>query len=348
LTVNCLNKEQLKATETATLAFKQAQIVVNCAGVNRGSEEEVIEGNICIGESISTMLLASGTSIVSKKLINLNSTHIDRTSGYGLSKKQASKTMESACQKGGWFYFDLILPGVFGEFGRPNYNSVVSTFCNNICSGLNFEVNQEGSVEIIHAQSVSRIIRKIIESTDKNTDTCQSIRVEGERISIPDLSKKLTGMYATYISGIFPSFVTALDVDLFNTLRSYLKPSWQPFIPKIHTDERGSLVEIAKGGAGGQTFFSTTNPAFTRGNHFHTRKVERFLVIEGQAQISIRKIWSDEVHTINVEGAVPTYIDIPTFHTHNITNVGNIPLKTVFWTNEAYDPNNSDTFAEKV
>ncbi len=103
-----------------------------------------------------------------------------------------------------------------------------------------------------------------------------------------------------------------------------------------------------RAGSGGQTSYSTTLPGITRGNHYHTRKIERFAVISGKALIQIRKIDSDEVFEYTLDGKEPAYVDMPIWYTHNIKNIGNKELITLFWINEPYDPENSDTYFIKV
>lgn len=115
-----------------------------------------------------------------------------------------------------------------------------------------------------------------------------------------------------------------------------------------HADARGVFVETIKLGVGGQVSFSTTVPGITRGNHYHTRKIERFTVIRGKARIQLRKIGSDQVHEFLLDGTRPAYVDMPVWYTHNITNVGDEELYTQFWINEWYDPQDGDTYFETV
>ena len=125
-----------------------------------------------------------------------------------------------------------------------------------------------------------------------------------------------------YAQHIIPDLREDIRRDLFNTYRSYLYPGHYPVALTLHTDPRGSLFEAVKSPNGGQSFMSTTHPGITRGNHYHTRKVERFLVTGGEAEIKLRHLFGNEVQTFRVSGEQPSYVDIPTLHTHNITNVG--------------------------
>ena len=149
--------------------------------------------------------------------------------------------------------------------------------------------------------------------------------------------------------GIIPSIATTFELNLFNTFRCYmdLKKHF-PVSFVEHTDDRGSFVEIIRLGVGGQVSFSTTVPGITRGNHYHTRKIERFAVIKGKALIQLRRIGTDEVLDFYLDGENPSYVDMPIWYTHNIKNIGDEVLYTNFWINEFYDPNDPDTYFENV
>ena len=154
----------------------------------------------------------------------------------------------------------------------------------------------------------------------------------------------------TYIDkGIIPQLKNKNEVNLFNTFRSYIDiKSHFPVLLEKHCDERGLFVETMKLGIGGQISFSTTKPCVTRGNHFHTRKIERFTVIRGKAKISLRKIGNNETIDFFIDGDNHAYIDMPVWFTHNISNVGDEDLYTQFWINEYYNPDDADTYYEKV
>jgi UDP-2-acetamido-2,6-beta-L-arabino-hexul-4-ose reductase len=150
-------------------------------------------------------------------------------------------------------------------------------------------------------------------------------------------------------AGIIPFFSNNFELNLFNTFRSYI--DLRNFFPKKlkqNIDQRGSFVEIIKLNVGGQVSFSTTLPGFTRGNHFHTRKIERFAVIKGRALIQLRQIGTNDVIDFYLNGVNPFYVDMPVWYTHNIKNIGEEDLYTIFWINELYNPEDPDTYMETV
>jgi UDP-2-acetamido-2,6-beta-L-arabino-hexul-4-ose reductase len=235
------------------------------------------------------------------------------------------------------------LPGVFGEFGRPHYNSVVATFAYEITNGGSYHVDKDGVVEIIHVQdAIDSICRAVTARLE------DPIRIKGSTIQVRELASTLQEMHYEYSGGSLPILRSEFETRLFNTLRSYSHRIGHLYQPALRLDPRGRLFEAVKGGTAGQTFVSWTNPGATRGNHFHTRKFERFLVIEGAAEIVLRKLFDTTIEEIRVDGVAPTYVDIPTFYTHAIKNIGDRPLITVFWTNEIFDPGDPDTVSETV
>ena len=152
-----------------------------------------------------------------------------------------------------------------------------------------------------------------------------------------------------YARGDIPPLLTDLSIDLFNTLRAARFPAHYPIPLTARTDDRGSLVEVVRAHGGqGQTFVSSTKPGITRGEHFHLRKIERFVVLTGEARISLRRLFTDDVVSFDVDGEAPAIVDMPTMWVHNITNTGPGDLTTLFWTHELFDPSAPDTFPEPV
>jgi UDP-2-acetamido-2,6-beta-L-arabino-hexul-4-ose reductase len=152
-----------------------------------------------------------------------------------------------------------------------------------------------------------------------------------------------------YLKSEIPKLESHFEINLFNTFRSFIDhKSFFPVKFTKHIDTRGAFVEIIRLGLGGQVSFSTTVPGITRGNHYHTRKIERFAVIKGKALIQLRKVDSDEIIDILLDGNEPSYVDMPIWYTHNIKNIGEEDLYTIFWINEFYNPEDADTYFVEV
>jgi UDP-2-acetamido-2,6-beta-L-arabino-hexul-4-ose reductase len=315
-------------------------VVVHLAGMNRGDATEVAQTNVRVTQELVAALKAVDSRA---HVLFSSSTHIDRDSEYGASKRECASLLTAWASEAVGKFTNLVLPNIFGERGKPFYNSVVSTFCHQVALGETPVIQQDAELEQIHAQSLARLIWDCV--TESRVG---ELRVPGRKITVSGLLAKLQGFWALYSGNIFPDVRDDFDRDLFNTFRSYLYPARYPVALTLHEDPRGHLFEAVKTHNGGQTFMSTTRPGITRGNHFHTRKIERFLVVSGQAEIRLRRVFDSEVLVFTVSGDKPSYVDMPTLHTHNITNVGSSDLITLFWTHEFYDPSNPDTMMEPV
>jgi UDP-2-acetamido-2,6-beta-L-arabino-hexul-4-ose reductase len=165
---------------------------------------------------------------------------------------------------------------------------------------------------------------------------------------VSEMLARVRDLAAAYAEGVVADLRDPLDLQLFNTYRSYLFPRHYPVPIERHRDPRGSLFEAVRTRHGGQCFLSTTRPGITRGNHYHLRKIERFLVVRGEARIRVRRLFASDVTEFSVRGDEPAYVDMPTLHTHDITNVGDADLLTLFWAHEIFDPAAPDTIPEPV
>lgn len=316
--------------------------IVHLAGVNRAMDDDIIRGNI----DPANMLVQALEKMNSKPvLLFSSSTHaINPVSQYGLSKRNVSDIFEAWSDRNQARYINLIIPHIFGEYGRPYYNSGVATFCHEIAGGIEPNVNPAGQLELVHVQDLVELIIGLYQSQHAG-----DFRVGGVEIAVPDIVNKLKLYKHQYLAlGQFPDLKNRFDRALFNSFRAALSYDARKVSPKLHSDNRGWLVETLKANSGGQCFVSSTHTGITRGNHYHRRKVERFFVLSGKAEIKIRKLFTDEVISYQLDGASPSYVDIPTLHTHNITNISNEELITLFWTDEFYDANNPDTFFMEV
>lgn len=330
------NRQQFADDEYLERAIAQADVIVHLAGMNRGEEDEIAKTNVALAQRI---VATCRRLDVRPHVVFSSSTHADGDSKYGISKRQAAQTLAAWAEAEDARFCNLILPHVFGEHGKPFYNSVVSTFAFQIATGETPSIDRDGDLNLLHCQQVAEIIWEKIED-----GFVGDARPHGRPIRVSQLLDCLTRLWSRYRSGTVPNLDDSFEHRLFNTLRSYLPHDHRPTDLTLHEDNRGHLFEAIRADGQGQVFLSTTHPGITRGNHFHFGKVERFLVIAGTAKIRLRKVLTEEVHTFEVTGERLQAIDIPTLHTHNITNVGDTPLMTLFWSGEHFDPDNSDTY----
>ena len=314
--------------------------IVHLAGVNRGDDSVVHETNVALADQLLAACTATGAK---PHIVFANSTHRARPSAYGTSKRIAGEKFAVWAQNTGATFTNLVLPHVFGERCRPFYNSAVATFCHQLANHETPTVIVDGELELIHAQRVAEQIQIVIDSAAGG-----DVRVDGSEIRVSEVLAKLRYMSEQYGQQLIPELASALDLDLFNSYRGYLYPQSFPVNLAVRSDARGGLFEAVKTLHGGQCFISTTQPGITRGNHFHRRKLERFLVLQGEALIRVRRLNSSDVCEFKVSGRTPQYIDIPTLHTHNITNVGTGELTTLFWAQEIFDAAHPDTYPERV
>lgn len=318
-------------------ALEGADAVLHFAGVNRGSDAEVSEGNPRIAEALAA---ACREAVVQPHIVYANSTHAAGDTLYGRSKRRAGEILADCTAR----YTDLVLPHIFGEGARPDYNNVTATFIDRVIAGSRPQVTSGAQVHLLHAGEAAELaIAAVLEGQ------CGRIQPAGRPTLVSDLLDQISSFHEAYSNNLFPDLSDPFDLALFNSYRTALYPAGFPRPLKLHTDPRGTLFEASRSsGGGGQTFLSWTHPGVTRGNHFHLSKVERFLVLEGEAVIRIRRVLDDRLWEYRVSGAEPAPVDMPTLHTHSIENTGDRPLLTLFWTQEIFDPAAPDTYADPV
>ena len=328
--------------DTAALAsfVDGCDTIVHFAGMNRGNEEIIEETNVSL---MALLLDCCDKRGQRPHIVFASSTHIDRDTAYARSKRKAAEMLMKWSSRTGAKATILVLPNVFGEAGRPFYNSVVSTFAYQIAKGEEPKIEVDREMELLHAQDVAALVYEtLIEGKSGET------RPKGSLLTVTGLLDRLRNFSNEYRNDRVPGVSERLDHSLFNTLRYYMFPDYYPKQLDLRSDSRGNLYEAVKSAGGGQTFLSTTRPGVTRGNHFHYKKIERFLVVSGQAVIRIRKLFGVHVESFEVTGDQPAYIDMPTLHTHSITNTGDSDLITLFWSDSIFDPANPDTVREQV
>lgn len=320
-------------------AVRGADAVIHLAGINRGDDAEVEHGNVALAHSLTDAVRASGGT---PRLVYANSIQAGNGTPYGRGKAAAGEVLAQAAGSLGASFVDVRLPNLFGEHGLPRYNSFVATFVDAVNRKEPPKV-VDRPVELLHVQGAAASL------IDGLSGPSRTEQPAGTPTTVQGVLDTLLHFSELYDGGDIPPLMTALDVDLFNTLRAARFPGRYPIALTERADHRGRLVEVVRAHGGqGQTFVSTTRPGITRGEHFHLRKVERFVVLSGTARIALRRVLTDEVVSFDVSGDAPVVIDMPTMWVHNITNTGADELTTLFWTHELFDPAAPDTFAEAV
>jgi UDP-2-acetamido-2,6-beta-L-arabino-hexul-4-ose reductase len=323
----------------------ECDAIVHLAALNRHEDpEEIYRTNIRLVKDLILALEKTGSRA---HVLFSSSTQEKDDNPYGLSKKEGREHLIAWAERSGGRFTGLVIPNVFGPFGLPFYNSVVATFCHQLTHGEQPVLKEDKLLNLIYVNELPRVIRDCIVDRISSPEYLVSSTSESRVSDILSLLKSYDSEYAKL--GIIPALSNPFERDLFNTFRSYMDvPDHFPVILKDHVDDRGSFVETMKLGTGGQVSFSVTKPGITRGNHFHTRKIERFVVIRGDAIIRLRRIGTDEISEFHLSGSIPSYVDMPVWYTHNISNVGKDDLYTLFWINEFFDPDDPDTYYETV
>jgi UDP-2-acetamido-2,6-beta-L-arabino-hexul-4-ose reductase len=326
-------------------ALKDADRIYHLAGVNRPeSEEDFLKDNAGLTAFIVDELEKGRKPY---QLLYSSSAQAELDNPYGKSKKKGEEYIKSNVRNGAAFVYRL--PGVFGKWCRPNYNSVVATFCHNLATGLPIRISDPShQLKLVY---IDDVVREFITRMDQPFEAGRFTEAHIDSIYQTNLGElaRIIGSFPENRKTLFvPDLGNGLEKALYSTWLSYLPADRFSYDLELKTDTRGSLFELLKTRNAGQIFISTTRPGITRGNHFHHSKTEKFVVIQGEGLIQLRSVLGKEIIEYKVNGALPKVVDIPPGFTHNITNTGEDLMVTLFWANEVFDPQRPDTIFEKV
>jgi UDP-2-acetamido-2,6-beta-L-arabino-hexul-4-ose reductase len=323
------------AAEAATV-LGASDTLIHIAGVNRATDDVVIDGNVGFAEQLASVL--GYMERPPNRLVYANSTQAGNGTPYGSSKERAAEILAGACTEAGIEFFDARLPNIFGEHGKPFYNSVVATFCHELSRGHEPSVESDALLTLMHAQDAADLLIGC------------AVGATTVDITVSELARRLRGIAVCYSEGQIPDLVDPFSVNLFNTYRSHAFEVKPVFSLHRNADHRGSFVETTRSHGGpAQSSFSTTAHDVIRGDHYHRRKVERFVVLSGSGTISLRRMFGDTTIELPVTGDNPVAVDMPTMWAHRIVNTAPAgELFTAFWSNELFDPKRPDTYPEKV
>ncbi|TYS63957.1 capsular polysaccharide biosynthesis protein CapF [Bacillus infantis] len=328
------------------LYTKECDFVFHLAGVNRPKdEEEFLEGNFSLTSQLLDLLKKHNNKA---PVLLTSSVQADKDNPYGRSKKAGEELLFN-------YYFETDakvyvyrLPNLFGKWSKPNYNTVVATFCHNIARGLDIQINNPAAE--LNLCYIDDVLEEFLRALEGNptiqNDFC--IVPVVHNIKLGALAQLIKSFKESRTNLSIPNMKDALTKKLYSTYLSFLQVDQFSYDLKMNCDNRGSFTEFLRTPERGQVSVNVSKPGITKGNHWHHTKNEKFLVVSGEGLIRFRKIDSAEIIEYRVSGGKLQVVDIPTGYTHSIVNVGDSDLITVMWANECFNLEKPDTYFVEV
>lgn len=326
---------------------KEADFVFHLAGVNRPKEQsEFMEGNFGFTSKLLSLLKLHNNKC---PIMISSSTQAEFDNPYGISKKAGEDLLLEYSKESGAKVFIYRFPNVFGKWCKPNYNSAVATFCNNIARDLPIQVNDPNIVMTL--VYIDDVIQELISCLTKNSSQNEThFKVGTEHtILLGEIVELIKSFKESRKTLQVPQLSNSFTKKLYSTYLSYLPEDNFSYPLKMNVDNRGSFTEFIKSPERGQVSINISKPSITKGNHWHHTKNEKFLVVSGKGAIRFRKMDEpSKVIEYLVSGDKLEVVDIPVGYTHNIENLGSSDMVTVMWVNEIFDPEKPDTYFEVV
>jgi len=319
--------------------------IIHLAGINRPkSTDEFIKGNIGLTEAICNLVKASGRII---PIVFASSIQVNLHNDYGRSKLAAEEALLSLYQETDNPVYIFRLPNVFGKFSRPNYNSVVATFCHNIARNLPIQINDPAVViSLVYIDDLVESFKELL-FKGHNHDCFVEVSPSYE-MTVGDLAKQLKQFKNSRDDLVLGTVGKGLIRALYSTYLSYLPPESFLYPLKQFRDERGLFVEMLKTTVCGQFSFFSAHPGVTRGGHYHHTKTEKFLIIKGKARFRFRHMATGEYYELDISGDTSQIVETAPGWTHDVTNISNEELICMLWANEIFDQEKPDTFPYPV
>jgi UDP-2-acetamido-2,6-beta-L-arabino-hexul-4-ose reductase len=326
-------------------ALSQADAVVHLAGENRPTDPEAFNAvNTGLTRRLCETMQSMGKLI---PVLFSSSAQAEQDNPYGRSKRAAEEALAQLAKSNGNPVAIYRLPGVFGKWCRPNYNSVVATFCHNKAHDLPVQINDaEARVRLVY---VDDVVNAFLQSLEKPTaGLCYPAVSPEYTTTLGELSDQIDAFKNCRSTLLSERVGTGLTRALYATYVSYLPVEKFAYRVPAHGDARGVFVEMLKTPDAGQFSFFTAHPGITRGGHYHHTKTEKFLVIKGHARFGFRHMLTNEIHHLETQGDQPQIVETVPGWTHDITNIGTDEMVVMLWANEIFDRANPDTIASKV
>lgn len=325
---------------------KECEFIFHLAGVNRPKDEkEFMEGNFEFTSELINLLKKHNNK---SPILITSSIQVERGNSYGKSKKAGEDLLFTYSKETGSKVLVYRLQNLFGKWSRPNYNTVVATYCYNIARGLDIQINNpEEVLSLCYIDDVFEEFIRALEGTPTMKDGYCFVPVH-YNIKLGELANIIRNFKESRKDIIIPDMSDPLTKKLYSTYLSFLPEDSFSYNLKMNCDIRGSFTEFIKTPERGQVSVNVSKSGITKGNHWHHTKNEKFLVVSGEGLIRFRNINSEEIIEYRVSGAKLQVVDIPTGYTHSIVNIGDSDLVTVMWANESFNPEKSDTYFLEV
>lgn len=330
--------------EELAQGIRESDFIFHLAGVNRPVDnKEFYEGNHGLTEEICQILKSFKRKT---PIVFSSSTQAELDNDYGKSKRLAEDALKDLQESQGNPVFIYRLPNVFGKWCKPNYNSVVATFCYNKSQGSPIQINDPNRIlNLVYVDDVVEEFNRVLETGKASQRNDISTKYS---ITIGELAETISAFRNSRENLITEPVGTGLTRALYSTYISYLKPEQFSYkIPK-YGDERGVFSEMLKTKDSGQFSFFTAHPGVTRGGHYHHTKTEKFLVVKGKARFNFRHIVTNETYTLETSSEIPEIVETIPGWAHDITNIGTDDMIVLLWANEIFDRNKPDTYSYGV
>jgi len=320
-----------------------SDVIFHLAGVNRPLDEsEFIISNTDFTRKICMELKKQGKNPL---LVFSSSIQAELKNPYGISKKKAEEVILNYEKESSNSVAIFRLPGVFGKWCKPDYNSVVATFCHHLARDEPISISSPShEIELVYIDDVVSTFVDILRENLPIKDSFFYKIDPSYRVTLSSLATTLKEFRQSRSTLQVPDFSSSLKRKLFATYLSYLPPDNFAYNLSKHKDNRGELAELLKSDSFGQIFISRTMPGITRGNHYHDTKIEKFVVVEGEAVIRFRHVLSEEIIEYKVSSDDLCVVDIPPGYSHSIKNIGKHDLVVLFWANQIFQSDNPDTY----
>lgn len=325
---------------------KQAEFIFHLAGINRPKDQaEFMEGNFDFTSTLLELLKKYHNTC---PIVVSSSTQAALDNPYGKSKKAGEDLLFTYGQDTGAKVYVYRLPNVFGKWCRPNYNSAVATFCNNIANGLPIVVNDPAvQMNLVYIDDVLESFVQALRGNVTCTGKFCAVPVS-YNITLGEIADLIYSFKQSREVRSIPNMGEGFTKKLYSTYLSYLPQNQFSYPLKMNVDPRGSFSEFIKTPDRGQVSVNISKPGITKGNHWHHSKNEKFLVVSGTGVIRLRQVGTNEVIEYHVSDINLEVVDIPVGYTHNIENLGDRDMVTIMWVNECFNPEKPDTYYLEV